>query len=367
MNSLFYLANTDFESELEKGMYSSLKKKWEKNALFLQLQFLPLLYANDCDSIGVSHFPPAEYLEQLLHSGWIHSPLPSLILLDNVAALKGKKCISWGPSPSLYAWTQKQGIEYSIPGSIKILRKLNSKAFSLRYSGLEKAQLLHNEEELKTWMDNTPGEKVIKGCFGLSGQGNRRVENSLLTPLLLAFCQKEWQQHGAVVGEPWVHRVLDFSTQWFIHPMGPIEFLGSTRFSTDPSGVYQGTLAGPEALLFKDYLSLLEVHKEKAKEALKEMQKEGYFGHVGIDAFLYLKEGNILRLNPVVEINGRQTMSWVALKLQQKIAPNGIVDIFFGKKEAEGTPLLPTYLELEKGKKVFFKHQLTAKSIDSFD
>lgn len=364
MHSIFYLANTDFESELEKGFYSSLKKKWEKNPLFLQLQFLPLLYANSCDSVAVSHLPPSDYLKHLLNSGWIESSLPSLDLLDDTAAFNGKECRSWGPSPSIHRWTQSHGIYYNIPQSIKTIRAMNSKAFSFRYSGLENKRLLHNEKELKEWIDTTAGEKVLKACFGLSGQGNRRIENSLLTPALLAFCQKEWQRNGVVVGEPWVNRLMDFSTQWFIPLSGPIEFLGSTRFSTDASGVYQGTLAGPENMLFKNCLPFLETHKQKAQEALMDMQREGYFGHVGVDAFLYQKEDSTVALNPIVEINGRQTMSWVVLRIQQKIAPNGVIDLFFGKKEVEGTPLLPSYLHLENEKKRLFKFQLTARHRD---
>jgi hypothetical protein len=43
----------------------------------------------------------------------------------------------------------------------------------------------------------------------------------------------------------------------------------------------------------------------------------GYCGHVGIDAFIYLWEGK-QRLHPIVEINGRKTMSWVALQMPKK-------------------------------------------------
>jgi hypothetical protein len=38
---------------------------------------------------------------------------------------------------------------------------------------------------------------------------------------------------------------------------------------------------------------------------------------VGIDAFIYLLGGK-KRLQPVVEINARKTMSWVALQLPEK-------------------------------------------------
>jgi hypothetical protein len=39
-----------------------------------------------------------------------------------------------------------------------------------------------------------------------------------------------------------------------------------------------------------------------------------YFGHLGIDAFVYDEK----KLQPIVEINARKTMSYAALMMQRK-------------------------------------------------
>ena len=106
-----------------------------------------------------------------------------------------------------------------------------------------------------------------------------------------------------MIGEPWVERILDFSTQW-----KDGQLVGVTIFENEPNGTYKGTYAG----VVEEWA--LEDHLRVALPLIEKMGKMGYGGHIGIDAFIYLWEGE-RRLHPIVEINGRKTMSWVALQL----------------------------------------------------
>ena len=66
-----------------------------------------------------------------------------------------------------------------------------------------------------------------------------------------------------------------------------------------------------------------------AEPIVKRVYARGFFGHLGVDAFVYSEK----RLQPVVEINARKTMSWVALALQQKKKPGKTVRLSFSPKE----------------------------------
>jgi hypothetical protein len=63
--------------------------------------------------------------------------------------------------------------------------------------------------------------------------------------------------------------------------------------------------------LYGDILSLLEA----------ELQRAGYVGPVGIDAFVYRTPQGGCRLKPVVEINPRYTMGRLTLELMKQTCP----------------------------------------------
>ena len=227
---------------------------------------------------------------------------------------------------------------YSMP-KWTVIQKINSKAFSHAYTTLKKAALLNDEAGLLNWIRSFEGPKVIKNCFGLSGMGHRFVDDR--AGALLSFCEKEWKAARPVIGEPWLKRVFDFSTQWFLHPDGTVELFGSTVFETAPNGTYLGTLAGEEKRLFHSYRDYLEDHKMICRKVLADLFRLGYWGHVGVDALLYQSDG--IQLYPVVEINGRQTLSLAALRLQQRHFPDETIRLVFFTKNESG--LLPSQLE----------------------
>jgi len=63
--------------------------------------------------------------------------------------------------------------------------------------------------------------------------------------------------------------------------------------------------------LFGDIVLLLEA----------ELRQAGYFGPVGIDAFVYRDAQGHCRLKPIVEINPRHTMGRVTVELMKHAAP----------------------------------------------
>lgn len=275
--SQLHICNTFFESELE-GPPQSLSAWTRSHLIIMQLQFLPLLYAAPDDFILVSALPP--------------HPDPRLRLLDDRPP--NAPIEDWGPSLAIASWAQSHGLAYSIP-AWEVIRTINSKVFSFIHSPkLPGAELLLTQEEVVAWIEKTPGPKVLKTPFGTAGKGHTRnpnVKRLYTTPL---------------IGEPWVERVLDFSTQW-----REGELVGVTLFENEPNGTYRGTYAGDvEPWALAEHLAV-------AKPLVATIKQMGYAGNLGVDAFIYLWQGK-KRLHPVVEINARKTMSWVALQTPQK-------------------------------------------------
>ena len=292
---VLHLCNTFFEQELKTNLLKPLEQHFRSHKVISQLQFLPLLYANPNDSIGVSDLP-----DELSD--------PRLVKLDEVGPTD--KIETWGPSLSVARWAEERNIPY--PLNWDLVREINSKAFSFTQSPkLLGAELLHSETELKSWIDRTPGPKVVKTCYGTAGRGHFHIGSK---PLPNEF---------PLIGEPWVERTFDFSTQW-----NDGRLLGATPFENDSRGTYKRTFAGPG--LFTTYQWALDQHLEIATPLVQQICKMGYRGNLGIDAFVYRSQ-NREHLHPVVEINARKTMSWVALQIQQNQHPDQILEFSFTK------------------------------------
>src|SRR6185437_11611483 len=98
---------------------------------------------------------------------------------------------------------------------------------------------------------------------------------------------------------------LDFSTQWIIDTDKQITYLGETVCINSSRGQYLETHVGR---VLQSQMRFVEKHKEIAFPILQKMAEENYFGNVGIDAFIYNQDS----LQPIVEINARKTMGYVA-------------------------------------------------------
>lgn len=303
-----HLCNTFFENELESQTKRPLAAWLRSHPVVQQLQFLPLLYAEEQDFILVSDLP--------------EQPDPRLRLLDE--APEGIELETWGFSRAIADWAASRGISYEAP-DWELVRKVNSKIFSFCESPqLPGAALLHTAAEATAWIEKTPGPKVLKSPFGTAGAGHFHVGQG---EGLMKFLNRQFSLKLPVIGEPWVERRLDFSTQW-----KDGKLLGTTAFENDPEGTYRSTLAGVCAMSGFEWA--LEKHLEAAGPLVEKIFRMGYRGHLGVDAFVYGEN----RVHPVVEINGRKTMSWAALEIQRKKYADRTLRFTYGPGKEGGLP-----------------------------
>lgn len=332
---MIHLCNTFFEWELEQEHIPDLEKAFQQNSTFLQLQFLPLLYAGKHEPILVTDFPKD-----------IDHPFA---LLKNPP--KEGTINSWGYSRAISQWAKKHHLTYTMP-SWETIKKINSKAYSFAVSPLPGSALIKNMADAAPFLLQN---YVWKSCFGTAGRGHFFSKNAKLSSLL----EKEWKKGLPVIAEPWVDRVCDFSTQWEITHDQEILFLGVAFLHNTSLGTYRGNSAGnvkQEAIFAKEILA----QKKISLNVLKEIAAEGYFGEVGIDAMIY-KKGREIKLQPIVEINARKTMGWVCLMLQKRLAPKGILTLEYTSDKDQSNNLLPSFLERMNGQKINFPKQLGYK------
>ncbi len=358
--TIVHLCNTDFEYTLIHPLSDPLEKTWAYYPVSKQLQFLPLLYGEPEDLLAVSALPDAAYLSELQNSPFRNgSSLPKCHLLQEEIPFHLKKVESWGYSRSITDWAKARDMQYEYTLKEAIVRKIHSKSYSLSICPLPNALLIDTPAALEEFLTKVPGNKVLKTSLGFSGKGHFLIDQKTPIPSILHFCQKEWIHKRPLIGEPWVTRLLDFSTQWHIHSDGEIELLGTTLFRTSPQGQYLGTTTGPLEMIFREYVAFVREQQHIAKKAVEGIYQEGFYGHLGIDAFIYLDPlTGTPSLHPIVEINARKTMSWVALKIQKKFFPERVIHLNFGTPQVGKTSLLPSFLVQNDSERLQFKHQL---------
>ena len=166
---------------------------------------------------------------------------------------------------------------------------------------------------------------------------------------------------GAVIGEPWVERVLDFSSQWHIDKnTKEYSYIGASVCKNSSRGIYRGSLVAPEEKLFASYKELWQEHLEHAKRALKKMASLGFFGNVGFDAMIYLHPSSDKKqLQPILEINARKTMGWVAVELFHKLQLEQETLFEYTLRKTGKENWLPQEIIIGKGKKLTLPGEFT--------
>jgi uncharacterized ferritin-like protein (DUF455 family) len=179
---------------------------------------------------------------------------------------------------------------------------------------------------------------LVKQSFGLAGHNALRLWESELLPAQRRWLARSLESGRAVVLEPWLERVVDFSIQLEMHRDAGLSVLGYTGLRTDKRGQYRGNWAEPDFAKKPpvEVLSVLRTpgagagrteHRVRVfyewvlKRLAAEFRALGYEGPAGLDAFVYRDATGNCRLKPVVELNPRYTMGRLLVELMRRAAP----------------------------------------------
>ncbi|MBJ7448844.1 MAG: hypothetical protein JHC93_00615 [Parachlamydiales bacterium] len=336
-----HLANTFFEEEIAGLVNKNLQSTICCAPLALLLQFLPIIYAKKADSLIVTHQPMQDYIAHM--SKYFDGP--DIMTLETVRSQQNLNL--WAPSQLIEKWAFKKGHVYDYP-AWNLAKQLQSKLFC--YHNTKRplgSSLLHTMQDIDHWKNSVKGPLLLKKVWGTAGRGHCLIKDD---SKWTEFAKKELMASGVLIGEPFLNRRLDFSTQWMIEKEGSILYLGAVLQKNTPLGNYRASIVDDEDKLFGEDKHLFDSHRSYALDLLKKIRGMGFWGHIGLDAMIVDKDGLI----PVVEINLRKTMGYVALMAQRNHFPHQRVTMSFNEGDI---PLLPNQLQLSLSRTQSFKTQ----------
>lgn len=346
MKKKLHLANTFFENDLTPSKLN-LKQAIAAHANFYQLQFIPHLYANDDDKVLVSHLSDEPQFHQTE-------------LIDALKQGNFSELDYWGYSFQVEKLITTYQLN-SFKNQLNLVEKLSSKAFTYPFSKqfLPHSWIITDSGQLKGLINTLPYPIVLKAANGFAGRGHIFINQALeFTPQLFDQIESVLKNHGKLIVEPWLNRVHDFSSQWLFDET--ITCLGSTILINDKKGRYQGNIVCQDDPLLLKSFPMIEEHYSCIKPLIDAIHHLGFCGHLGIDAFTYEQDGK-LKMQPIVEINPRKTMGYVALKVAEKRRIQSPLLLRLHNKGACCFPLLPKKLKVD-GKLLSFKKNLSVTS-----
>ncbi|MFC4995541.1 DUF455 family protein [Rubritalea tangerina] len=332
------------------------------------LDMVPLAWARRDDVLLLRREPSREHLKNIRAWGF---PMPECIAVSADKDLKERKIGGMRP----WAWQQSacEVLEpYASNMSDQVEWKWRAKAESQWFSKamgytLERAlgepvgAWCGSVDEVERFVEAQEGDILLKAAYSNAGRGHCRLLGGEWTESARGWVKRAISEHGAVLAEPWLERVIDFSAQYEMRADGEVRHLGMTRVLNDDLGRFRGCLVLPKwaqgldselsTFLFRD-ADANAFYKYRMPELLKQlMSGSGYVGNIGVDSMVYRGEGGDFVFRPVVEVNVRHTMGRVAVELLKKTAPGlgGLYSIV-RKSQREGEVAYGP--ELEGGEQV---------------
>lgn len=326
-----------FNPDAEAAMASGLEGKGYAprktvEALAEDLEILPAFLSRLDDVVLMRELPGLEYRERLRAWGF---ELPEFVALPGTELRERKlrELCPWAWCPPSHRWLQPfaKNLPAAATGSLwkPEVRSLFSKAQSVAWlrEFMDSAivgRVAHTLEEVEHWVANFPAPVVLKAPFGASGQRNQVWTG----PKLVTWAQGVLDREGAIVVEPWLERVFDFSMQYEIDDNGSIRRLAGIRLGNDARGQFRYAQCGPklgqglpdEVARLLNEVALPLMNGPLPDFLSPRLAAAGYRGPFGVDAFIYRMPEGTLGLKPLVELNPRYTMGRLAWELRRRVA-----------------------------------------------
>lgn len=161
---------------------------------------------------------------------------------------------------------------------------------------------------------------LAKAPYSSSGRGLLWLPIGELTQTERQILQGILNKQKIVSVEKALDKKLDFAME-FILEDNDIRFEGYSLFETNNKGAYQGNYIGSQKNIMRkleEFISqdLLSKIKDQLSKILREKYNRFYTGCIGVDMMVY-KEDEDYKLHPCVEINVRDNMGLLALKVSQ--------------------------------------------------
>ncbi|MEG1580660.1 MAG: hypothetical protein RR386_05325 [Bacteroidaceae bacterium] len=244
----------------------------------------------------------------------------------------------WGWNPQIYEKLNKAEISTAILPSTEQLnevRRLSNREWAtkcllhIRSKGYDwmcgESTFCTSEEEIKDAI-TAYKSSIIKAPWSGSGRGLRFGQGRFAPPLV-GWCLNTLKLQGGLVVEPFYNKVLDFALEFESNGKGVVQYIGLSYFDCTTQGSYSSSIVAPQEVLRHKLEPYLDPEKfntlrSELEDWLSEYIGTSYTGILGIDCMICRQpEDDTIFIHPCVEINLRQTMGYVAMRLTRWLAP----------------------------------------------
>jgi hypothetical protein len=225
----------------------------------------------------------------------------------------------WGWSPSAVAAGEQAGaVVRAIP--LDTVARVNSKLWSHALEvelgiAQEGAALASTFEELRESVARAcprPDDKwVVKSPYGFAARDRVLGRGPSLEEPQARWSLRRLARGETLIFQPWLEVVREYGVVLEIYTDGSFEVHGVSDLQTNGAGTGTGYILGrpPEPRRMAELMRVASVVAER-------LFGEGYRGPVGIDALEHAGG-----LHPLLEINARYTMGFVALAVERSLKP----------------------------------------------
>lgn len=290
-------------------------------ALRSSLDFMPALWAKDCDAVLVDDIAHASrtftrLCQQVAKYRPWHQADVEFVEESSLDSLTIAHVDPWGWDRSLAYYLKRRGVKPTlIPDSDElnsIRHESHRRTAKMLLESLGIA-VAYECENINSVLDliYKYNKVVAKAPWSCSGRGIRFLSDTL-DEHTLGWLRNTIAAQKSVMVEPYYNKVLDFGLEFKRNIDGKVDYLGLSLFQT-VNGAYTGNLLATENVkrtILSKYVQLGEVD-DFISEVIDCMSgKMTYVGPFGID--MMVAEGGKLAM---AEINLRRTMGHVALAI----------------------------------------------------
>lgn len=302
--------NADFEMEL-----SSTVGRYRRPLSFVAInrRLAPhlLWLASPGDALLLEELLPESVAMQAAEKG------VELILLDVAGKQPDRIFTPWGWTASVAALGESVGAAIP-PVSLETVRRVNSKLWShaleqelgiVMKGACAAASFAELQEAVARACPLQDDKWVIKNPFGFAARERVLGRGPRLEEAQGGWAQRQFAGGQTLIFQPWLERVREYGVALEIEIDGFMKILGVSDLQTNGAGTGTGYLFGRQI----DSHRLIEL-EEMARIVGERLFQEGYTGPVGVDALEH--SGG---LHPLLEINARFTMGFVALAVERAL------------------------------------------------
>lgn len=227
----------------------------------------------------------------------------------------------WGWTQSAVAAGERAGAIASPPVPLSTVARVNSKLWShaleveLGWAQTFAATVYSFDELREAVARACPGagdKWVIKSPFGFAARERVLGRGPLIDEPQAKWSKRRLKRGEQLIFQPWLEVIREYGIVMEIAPDGAYDIHGISDLQTNGAGTGKGYILGRAPATHR----VAELERI-AGIVCKRLFKEGYFGPVGIDALEHTGG-----LHPLLEINARYTMGFVAVAVERSLKPS---------------------------------------------